>query len=448
MIAFDSSICGNPDTAGRREWLETNGIGGYASSTIIGMNTRRYHGLLVAATQPPVGRMVLLAKMEETLVVDGRRFELSCNRYPGAIHPRGFTFQKKFRRDPFAVFVYEADGLELEKSAFMVYGENTTVIQYQMRGAARGECTLELRPLIAFRDYHALTHENGAIDRSVEIETGRIALSPYQGCPKLYLAHSEGNVSAQGDWYRSFEYSAEQERGLDYREDLFQPLVLTFDMRGDGSAVVIASTEPRNAGWAGALRAAEIERRGKLLMSAARDDESLQALALAADQFLVRRGAGSTVIAGYHWFCDWGRDTMIALAGLTLATGRFDIARNILLQFAAAVDRGMLPNRFPDAGETPEYNTVDATLWLFEAVRALASYTGDYEFIPPRLYGVLAATSAGRGTESGGISTACWKPASRACSLRGWTRRSAIGWSLRDAESPSRSRRSGTMRCA
>ena len=403
MIAFDSSICGNPDIAGRREWLETNGIGGYASSTIIGMNTRRYHGLLVAATQPPVGRMVLLAKMEETLVVDGRRFELSCNRYPGAIHPRGFTFQKQFRRDPFAVFVYEADGLELEKCVFMVYGENTTVIQYQMRGAARGECTLELRPLIAFRDYHALTHENGAIDRSVEIETGRIALSPYQGCPKLYLAHSEGNVSAQGDWYRSFEYSAEQERGLDYREDLFQPLVLTFDMRGDGSAVVIASTEPRNAGSAGALRAAEIERRGKLLMSAARDDESLQALALAADQFLVRRGAGSTVIAGYHWFCDWGRDTMIALPGLTLATGRFDIARNILLQFAAAVDRGMLPNRFPDAGETPEYNTVDATLWLFEAVRALASYTGDYEFIRARLYGVLADIIAWheRGTRYG-----------------------------------------------
>ena len=403
MIAFDSSICGNPDIAGRREWLETNGIGGYASSTIIGMNTRRYHGLLVAATQPPVGRMVLLAKMEETLVVDGRRFELSCNRYPGVIHPRGFTFQKQFRRDPFAVFVYEADGLELEKSAFMVYGENTTVIQYQTRGGARGECTLELRPLIAFRDYHALTHENGAIDRSVEIETGRIALSPYQGCPKLYLAHSEGNVSAQGDWYRSFEYSAEQERGLDYREDLFQPLVLTFDMRGDGAAVVIASTEPRNAGSAGALRAAEIERRGKLLMSAARDDESLQALALAADQFLVRRGAGSTVIAGYHWFCDWGRDTMIALPGLTLATGRFDIARNILLQFAAAVDRGMLPNRFPDAGETPEYNTVDATLWLFEAVRALASYTGDYEFIRARLYGVLADIIAWheRGTRYG-----------------------------------------------
>lgn len=403
MIAFDKSTCGNPDIAARREWLETNGIGGYASSTIIGMNTRRYHGLLVAATQPPVARMVLMAKIEETLVVDGRRFEFSCNRYPRVNHPQGFTFQKQFRRDPFAVFVYEADGLEMEKSVFMVHGENTTVIHYQMRGAAPRECTLELRPLIAFRDYHALTHENDAIHRSVEIETGRVILAPYQGCPKLYLAHSKGNVSAQGAWYRNFEYLVEQERGLDYREDLYQPLELTFYLSGDDAATVIASTEPRNAESAGALRAAEIDRRAKLVTGSARDDAAMQSLTIAADQFLVQRGAGSTVIAGYHWFSDWGRDTMIALPGLTLATGRFDVARNILLQFAAAVDRGMLPNRFPDAGETPEYNTVDATLWLFEAVRALTAHTGDYEFIRARLYGVLADIIAWheRGTRYG-----------------------------------------------
>src|SRR5258705_10636797 len=154
MIEFNQEICGNLVSALRREWLETNGIGGFAASTIPGLNTRRYHGLLVAATKPPVGRMVLLSKMEETVIVDGRRFDLSCNRYPGVVHPQGHMYLKQFRQDPFPVFVYEADGLELEKSIFMVYGENTTVIQYELRGAVKGAVTLEFGPLIAFRDYH------------------------------------------------------------------------------------------------------------------------------------------------------------------------------------------------------------------------------------------------------------------------------------------------------
>src|SRR6516225_3766230 len=163
MIQFDESTFLNLDVACRREWLETNGIGGFASSTITGLNTRRYHGLLVAATKPPVGRMVLLSKLEETLIVDGQAYELSANRYPGVIHPQGYTYLREFRLDPFPVFVYHAGGLQLEKSLFMAYGRNTTVIQYELRGRTKN-CTLELRPLIAFRDYHATTHENGALN--------------------------------------------------------------------------------------------------------------------------------------------------------------------------------------------------------------------------------------------------------------------------------------------
>ena len=167
MIQFDRNVCQNPETAFRREWLETNGLGGFASSTIAGLNTRRYHGLLIAATKPPVGRMLLLSKLEETLVVDGRRYDLSANRYPGVVHPQGYRLLKEFRQDPFPVFVYEIEGLELEKSVFMVHGENTSAIQYVLRapaGALPAACTLELRPLIAFRDYHGVTHENGALD--------------------------------------------------------------------------------------------------------------------------------------------------------------------------------------------------------------------------------------------------------------------------------------------
>jgi predicted glycogen debranching enzyme len=383
-----------------REWLETNGIGGYASSTVSGMNTRRYHGLLVAATRPPVGRMVLLSKFEETVVVNGRRFELGCNRYPGVIHPRGYEYLADFRRDPLPVFTYEVEGLRLRKSLFMVHGENCTVLQYEFSGAGSG-CLLELRPLIAFRDFHSTTHENGAINAALELAPGFVICCPYHGCPDLHIAHTGGEVHAAGDWYRNFEYTMEEQRGLDFREDLFNPFVLTFDLERDSRPTIIASTEPSHTAQdAALLRDAEIHRRRHISTST---DPFVHALTQAADQFLVRRGAGSTVIAGYHWFSDWGRDTMISLPGLTLTTKRFDEARGILLAFAEHVDRGMLPNRFPDAGETPEYNTVDATLWFFEAIRALGEHTDDYDFIHARLYDTLADIVAWheRGTRYG-----------------------------------------------
>src|SRR5580765_7774194 len=166
MIQFGQQTCGDLEVALRREWLETNGLGGFASSTIIGLNTRRYHGLLVAATKPPVGRLVLLSKLEETLFIDGRALDLSANRYPGVVHPQGFRYLKQFRLDPFPVFIYEVNGIEIEKTVFMVHGENSTVVQYELKKNNHPESpkhlALEIRPLIAFRDYHATTHENGA----------------------------------------------------------------------------------------------------------------------------------------------------------------------------------------------------------------------------------------------------------------------------------------------
>jgi predicted glycogen debranching enzyme len=387
MIQFDESICRKLDLAARREWLETNGIGGFASSTIVGLNTRRYHGLLVAATKPPVGRMVLLSKIEETLVVGGRRFDLSCNRYPGVIHPQGHAFLKQFRLDPFPVFIYEVEGLALRKSVFLIDGENTAVIQCDLCCPPDVPCTLELRPLIAFRDYHSTTHENSVLNRELRIEPGRVTLSPYQGCPSLYLAHNGAEIRQEAAWYRNFEYTIEQERGLDYCEDLFNPMTMVIDLNRNPRPAIIASTEARAAEDADRYRRAEIARRSAI--TTAFEAPFAQMLARAADQFIVRRGSDNTVIAGYHWFSDWGRDTMIALPGLTLATRRYDDARGMLLAFAASVDRGMLPNRFPDDGETPEYNTVDATLWFFEAVRAFGAHTGDYDFIRKCLYPVL-----------------------------------------------------------
>jgi len=389
VIQFDETVCRDFDVASRREWLETNGMGGFASSTIAGLNTRRYHGLLVAATKPPVGRMVLLSKIEETVIVNGRRYELSANRYPGVVHPQGYRYLKAFRLDPYPVFVYDLDGCELVKSVFMVYGENTTAIEYRFATGAAAARALELRPMIAFRDFHNTSHENGSLNPALDLEAGLVAMTPYEGVPTLYLAHNAAGVEKTGEWYRNFEYDIERERGLDYHEDLFQPCVLTFDLPAYGRAVILASIERHSAAAIDDYWAAEIRRR-TAPVPARNGDEFARTLARAADQFLVRRGQQNTVIAGYHWFSDWGRDTMIALPGLTLSTGRTDAARGILLEFAAHVDRGMLPNRFPDAGETPEYNTVDATLWFFEAVRALAAHTWDYDFVKSNLYSVLS----------------------------------------------------------
>jgi len=394
MIKFGKEICGDLDAALRREWLETNGLGGFASSTIMGLNSRRYHGLLVAATKPPVGRLVLLSKLEETLFIEGQPFDLSANLYPGVVHPQGFRYLKQFRLDPFPVFTYEIEGIEIEKTLFMIQGENSTVVQYELTKNNHPErpknLWLELRPLIAFRDYHSTTHENGALTPALQEEPGLTAVTPYAGLPTLYLAHNAAELKKTSDWYRNFEYEAERERGLDFTEDLFNPCVLRFDLRSRRQASMIASTERRDVANVVEYRLAEITRRRNTVRSSPLEDEFASSLAAAADQYIVARGDQKTVIAGYHWFSDWGRDTMIALPGLTLPTGKHDVARSILRTFAQNADQGMLPNRFPDAGETPEYNTVDATLWFFEAARAYLAYTGELEFVRDELYPVFS----------------------------------------------------------
>jgi predicted glycogen debranching enzyme len=372
MIRYGAEVCQNLGEALQREWLETNGIGGFASSTIAGLNTRRYHGLLTAALHPPSDRKVLLSKLEETLMVNGKRYELSCNQYPGVIHPQGYLLMQEFRLDPFPVFLWRVDDVELRKSVFMIQGENGVVVQYHLRAQgdrARSDCRLELRPLIAFRDFHSTTHANPAIDSSLDEELGLVSIQPYHDLPRLRFAHDASAVLMETGWYMHFQYAREQERGLDSVEDLFHPFTLAFDLKTQAN--VIVSTEAHTVEETGALRLAETTRR-KTGWST-------------ADQYIVARTGGKSVIAGYHWFGDWGRDTMIALPGLTLATGRPEIAREILTAFSLVISDGMLPNRFPDRGEQPEYNTVDATLWYFEAIRAWMEFTGDTAFVKTKL---------------------------------------------------------------
>ena len=325
-------------------------------------------------------RVLLLSKLEETLIVEGERFELSSNLYPGTVHPEGYRYLTEFRLDPFPVCTFEAGGVTIEKRVFMVQGENTVVVEYE----ASADCRLELRPLIAFRGYHELTHANRDLNGSLTRSDGAFSMRPYGDLPDLHFAHNARTVEGCADWYYRFEYPIERERGLDFQEDLFCPCLLEFDLAPRKPAITIASTVVHNASEWAALKANEMARR------APRAADALTAtLNSAAAQFIVRRGNFYTVIAGYPWFTDWGRDTMIALPGLTLATARFDIARGILLEFAACADQGMLPNVFPDASETPEYNTVDATLWFFEATRQYIEYSNDLSFVRTHLYEML-----------------------------------------------------------
>ncbi len=386
-IRFDQKVCTNPSESFQREWLETNGLGGFSSSTVAGVNTRRYHGLLMAATKPPTVRVLMLSKLEETLVAGDRRFELSVNLYTGAVHPEGYKFLTGFRLDPFPVSTFQAGGITLEKRVFMVQGENTVVIEYEIIGNDSGlACHLELRPLIAFRGYHELTHANSGLNGTLQQSEGICSIQPYPDHPPLHMGHNAKSVEKRGHWYYHFEYPVERERGLDFQEDLFCPCVLTYALAPHQPAVLIASTAPHHAGETASLKANEIACRPAASAGA---DPFAATLQKAASQFIVRRGSLYTVIAGYPWFTDWGRDTMIALPGLTLSTGRFDVAREILLEFANCIDQGMLPNVFPDAGDTPEYNTVDATLWFFEAARQYLEHTGDAEFIRTHLHAKL-----------------------------------------------------------
>jgi predicted glycogen debranching enzyme len=389
-ISFDATVTHDFENAASREWLEANGLGGWASGTIAGCHTRRYHGLLVAAMRPPGGRMVLLSKLAETVAIGNERFELDTNRYAGAVHPHGHESLTSFSLDPMPTFVYEAGGVTLEKTVAAIHDENTTVVFYRVLEAP-GAFTLELRPLIAFRDYHVLQNANDAIRfANASFKDGVFRARPYDGAPELFLQVAKSSFAAKPDWYFRFEYARELERGLDAHEDLFCYGAFRRELaKGDRFGVIVSTGDV--AGRDPEAMIAKERARRKLVGDAvAADDATMRTLTLAADAFVVRRGDDlRTIIAGYPWFADWGRDKMIALPGVCLATGRHDDAKKILRASARSVDRGMLPNRLLDSGEAREYSTVDATLWFFVATHRYLEATGDETFVLGELMPVL-----------------------------------------------------------
>ena len=388
QLKKDKSVLQDFKESIRHEWLETNGLGGWASSSIIGCNARRYHGLLVAAIVPPAERMALVSKLDETIVIAQTRFELGVNNYGGVIHPNGNQHQSSFTRDLFPQFVYEAGGVILKKTIAMVHGENTTLIIYDVIKAEE-RFTLELLPLLSVRGYHSLMHVNGAVHHEASFSDHIFKTKAYDGTPDIFIKIPGADYYHNPNWYFHFNYDIEKYRGLDFAEDLFAHGNFSVSLGQGDSLGIIISTEDPSGRDAKELLAKESSRR-QLLFKDQPNDETLQQLLLAADQFVVKRDEDlKTVIAGYHWFTDWGRDTMISLPGLCLSTGRFDDAKKILAAFAKTVSQGMLPNRFQDNGAPPEYNNVDGTLWYFIAIYKYLQATNDKEFVLGELLPVL-----------------------------------------------------------
>ncbi len=361
--SWDHTECHNLKNALSREWLETNGLGGYASSTIIGANTRRHHGLLVAALEPPGARHVLLSKLEERVVVDGHESHLSTNLYPGTVFPHGFNVQNEFRLAPWPVFRYAGADFEIEKSVCFVHGENTVVAAYRNRNRT-GTLTLAVRPLLAFRDFNKLAKRNAAANVFVQHREGVLSVQPYAQLPRLFFHVSPCETDIKADWYLRFTYPVDEERGLEHEEDLVSPFELTFRLGGDETVYIAATIEPHATVNAVELLEREHQRRQQF----ADRDPVRAALRAAADTFLVRRGEdGLTITSGYPWYADSGRGAMVALPGLTLTTRRFDEAKRVLVTFAKYCDRGLIPNIFSTGGEKPTYNSVDASLWFVVA---------------------------------------------------------------------------------
>lgn len=388
-IELDKTIIQDLNEASSREWLETNGLGGWAGSTVSGAHTRRYHGLLVVATRPPVARMVLLSKLDEIIICDSQRYELACNYYPNAVHPTGYTYLQSVRKDLFPQFIYSAGGVRIKKTIAAINGENTTLVLYEIMEAP-SPFVLELQPLVAAREYYSLAHANDSIRREGLFQEGTFRVRPYDGVPELFINIPGAEFNPAPNWYYNFEYPLEQQRGLDFREDLFTYGTFRLRLEAGQRVGIIISTGDCASRDAFALHEQEKKRRQNLLNFLPNRDDLPVMLTLAADQFLVHRSGNlRTIIAGYHWFTDWGRDTMIALPGITLVTGRYEDARKILRAFAGSVSQGMLPNRFPDAGEEPEFNSVDATLWFFVAIHEYLRYTQDSAFVLAELLPVM-----------------------------------------------------------
>lgn len=387
IIDIDAEVCQDAGMAMELEWLLTNGLGGFACSTIIGCNTRKYHGLLNIALTPPTNRRLLLAKYDEVLVYEGIAFPLDTNLYTLDTEMTGQRFLMNFRLDPFPIFTYSIGDMEIEKRLFMLQGENTIVVRYRI---ISGDGPIEMRvtPFVTYRDIHNVNPNGLSLDMSVDdSEKGRFRFQATADAPSLNFFHNAKSIGKPEYTWARFHYPVEEELGYEPEDFLLRLCEFSFNIKKDEPAWIIATTKEETPPPAlnlerDQLRRAQVfENKAQEIHPQKETDINIVRLLRAADSFIVKRGNGVSVIAGYPWFTDWGRDTMISLPGLFLETGRFEEARNLLLSFLIHYKDGLIPNTFPDGGEAPLYNTIDASLWFIHAVYEYYQATKDLDAI-------------------------------------------------------------------
>jgi predicted glycogen debranching enzyme len=395
----------------KNEWLVTNGLGGYASSTVLGLNTRKYHGLLVAAFNPPVDRHVLLAKLDEEVSLDNQTYLLEVNEDTHGTQAEGLRFLTNFSLDPFPTYMYNIENeFHLKKTIFIQHEHNVSIINYEALNTSEKSAKLSIAPLINFRNFHSVTQRDrfsGLIQKSSD---HRVVIQPSNGQSTLILFSNEGRYVAEpGEWVESY-YRIEAQRGESSVDYNYKPGFFEFQLepnqtrnilflavvgRNDNEAERIFYVTPKDIST---LHESETKRRADSLDNFSKCypdlklEDWLKWLILATDAFLVNRELAGTksVIAGYHWFNDWGRDSLISLPGLSLVNKRFDEAKSILLTFKHYCNKGVIPNAFPDSAEgAPAYNTVDATLWYFNAILQFLKYTNEFQFVQEELWSTL-----------------------------------------------------------
>lgn len=386
------------------EFIVTNGIGGYASSTLSGCNTRKYHGLLVASLNPPVDRQVIVSKTEEYIVrEDGSFIHTATNQYADCLYPEGYQLMTKFSRKPFPLMEFEAEGYAFGKQLFMPYGSNTTIVEYFNFGLT--PITLNIHPLWVFRNHHTVQKEDSFFNFYFDFKHDGIILYPHFNSIPVYWKFSKGTFTKDQNWYKGAVYSHEIDRGFDGVEDRHQIGFVTVTLQPGESCYHTYTTEDSMMYEDPAALKYKEELRLKQLVPSYVVNEFLQDLIVAGDQFVVKRNSthSTTILAGYHWFTDWGRDTMISMLGLTISLQKKEESASIIKTFINYVSEGMLPNRFPDKDEDePEYNTIDGTLWLFVALYEYYNQFQDNHLIK-QVYPVLTSIIAYhiRGTRYG-----------------------------------------------
>ena len=377
------------------EWLVTNKLGAYASGTVVGANTRRYHGLLVAATNPPVGRQVVLANLLEQVVIGSNVYPLSTFQFAGTFSPTGYQHLVRYVNDVAPTWIFELEGMTITRQLILAERENVLAVRYRVDG--NRPVTVQLWPFVALRDFHGLRRVHQPHQILFEMDGDGIRVEDRQGqAASLWAACPAGRFIDRPQWWYRFLYAADLERGQEGLEDLYTPGYFECPVQGGKWFSLTAATERAAAPDFDALVEQRRRRRADMVAAVGREaDDLTRRLAVAADDFLVERhtpgGSSASIVAGYPWFGDWGRDTFVALPGLALLTGQADKARQVLSTFAGAVANGMIPNRFDDYGGPPHYNSIDASLWFILAADRYVRATGDEESWARRFVGPVRA---------------------------------------------------------